>query len=92
MFELLRATVFGPNGHLHSRLRRAAAEGGPLPDDLATFAEKVRERASTVTDEDVAALRKAGHDDDTIFEVVVSAAVGAANVRYAAARRAIGED
>ena len=38
-----------------------------------------------ITDEDVAALRAAGFDEDAIFEVTIAAATGAGVARYQAA-------
>jgi alkylhydroperoxidase family enzyme len=38
----------------------------------------VAHHAYRVTDADVAALRQAGHSDDSLFEITVAAAVGAA--------------
>lgn len=90
LFEVLRATIFGPHGRLDAHVRRAAATGGDLPEDLASFARRVRDEASTLTDEDVERLRASGHTDDAVFETVLAAAIGAATVRYDAARRAMG--
>lgn len=90
LFEVVRATVLGPHGRLDANVRRAAAAGGDLPEDLASLARRVRDEASTLTDDDVARLRASGHTDDALFEIVLSAAVGAASVRYEAARRAMG--
>ena len=42
---------------------------------MAPYLEKVRRRAYTVTDADVAALRAAGVSEDEIFEHTVAAAV-----------------
>lgn len=51
--------------------RGSVATAGPLVD-------KVARNAWKVTDEDVAAARRAGHSDDELFEIVVCAAVGQA--------------
>jgi len=40
------------------------------------YLAKVRERASTVVDEDVDALKEAGLSDDEIFESTVAIALG----------------
>jgi alkylhydroperoxidase family enzyme len=42
---------------------------------MAEYLEKVRSRASTVTDADVDALRTAGCSEDEIFEQTVAVAV-----------------
>jgi alkylhydroperoxidase family enzyme len=67
---------------------RAAALGGrpnaptnEVPLALAAYVDKVATRAYTVTDEDIAALRQAGYSEDAIFEITISAALGAAVAR-----------
>jgi alkylhydroperoxidase family enzyme len=55
---------------------RAIADAAPKePPALAPYLEKVRTRAYTVTDADVAALLAAGHSEDEIFEHTVAVAV-----------------
>src|SRR5438876_11727702 len=79
-------------GHTLPALRRAIvarAAGGPsFPlsgtergtggEDLAAYVDKVARHAYKVTDEDLGRLQQAGHSDDALFEVTVSAALGAA--------------
>jgi alkylhydroperoxidase family enzyme len=85
-------------------LRRSAAEraariaGGsieetsePLPEVLAPWVDKVATRAYAITDDDMAALRNAGLDEDAIYEATVAAAVGASVVRMHAGLRALEE-
>ncbi|MBW3553657.1 MAG: hypothetical protein KY466_09105 [Gemmatimonadetes bacterium] len=90
----LRAAVLGGRAATDESLRRgveaAAAvvsgrEGPPggvssgaVPPDLSGFVDKVARGAHRVTAEDVQRLREAGYSEDAIFEVTVSAAVGAA--------------
>jgi alkylhydroperoxidase family enzyme len=62
---------------LIDELRRAAQPDRPAPPEFAQYLDKVRNRAYTVTDADVQALKDAGYSDDEIFEQTVSAAVGA---------------
>lgn len=69
-------------------LRRAAAAGTGLPEDLAPLVEKIRQHAYKVTDDDVARLQQA-HDDDALFEIIVSATLGAARDRLDAGLRAL---
>ncbi|HEX4602147.1 MAG TPA: hypothetical protein VH116_12190 [Gemmatimonadales bacterium] len=52
--------------------------GDDLAPALAAYVDKVARHAHQVTDEDVAALQRAGNSDDTLFEVTVAAALGAA--------------
>jgi alkylhydroperoxidase family enzyme len=57
------------------------ADDAAVPADLRSFVDRVTERAFDVTDEDVAALRRAGRGEDEIFEVMVAAALGAGAAR-----------
>ncbi len=52
-----------------------------LPADLRTYVSKVAQHAYRVTDEDVEALKRAGYSEDVIFEITVSASLGAAIMR-----------
>ena len=54
------------------------ASGEGIPAALAAYADKVARHAYQVTDEDLGALQRAGTSDDVLFEVTVSAALGAA--------------
>ena len=71
-------------GHTPPELRRAVLEqaagsgGRNLPPALAQYVNTVARHAYKVTDEDVGRLQQAGHSDDALFEVTVSAALGAA--------------
>ena len=60
--------------------KTAPASEAKLVADL----EKVKTRAYAITDEDVAALLAAGHDQDHVFEHTVGVAMGAAIERVAA--------
>jgi alkylhydroperoxidase family enzyme len=57
-------------------LRRLAAAAPPPPPAMDAYLAKVHERAYTVTDADVAALKDAGLSEDEIFEHTVTAAIG----------------
>jgi alkylhydroperoxidase family enzyme len=70
------------------RLREIAAR--PAPPGMDAYLTKVRERAYTITDEDVEALRGQGFDEDAIFEATVSTAVAEGLRRLDAAERVIG--
>jgi len=81
-------------------LRRAAGERAQfvaglaptapeLPPEWVKYVDKVALHAYKVTDEDVQALRSAGHSEDAIFEVTVAAAVGASLGRARAALKAL---
>jgi alkylhydroperoxidase family enzyme len=57
-------------------LRRLAAAAPPPPRAMDAYLAKVRERASLVTDADVASLKDAGLSEDEIFEHTVAVAIG----------------
>lgn len=87
-------SVLDAPGHTASELRHAVLEratrlggrrdagGGQVRDGvpaaLAGYVDKVALHAYKVTDEDLAALKRAGNSDDVLFEATVSAALGAA--------------
>jgi hypothetical protein len=71
-------------------LRAIASSVEDPPAELAAYLAKVRERAYTVTDADVDALKAAGVPEDTIFEQTVAAAIREGLRRFDAAERAIG--
>lgn len=89
----VRAAVLGGRGVTEPAVRQAAAaraaaigghplsEGGALPEGLAAYVETVARHAYRVTDEQVAALLAAGYSEDAVFEVTVSAALGAGLAR-----------
>lgn len=56
-------------------------DAGELPLDLYQYINKVALHAYKVTDEDIFALLKAGYSEDAIFEITVSAALGAGMMR-----------
>jgi alkylhydroperoxidase family enzyme len=59
-----------------------------VPPDLQALVDKVHRHAYKVTDEDFARLRTT-YSDDELFEVVVSAALGAARQRLFAGLSAL---
>jgi hypothetical protein len=87
---LAERVLLGP-ALLPPEARQAAARNSGLPPELASYVDKVVRHAYKVTDEDVEALRQAGYSEDQIFELTVSAALGAALERARAAFRALRE-
>jgi hypothetical protein len=83
------ATLLKSPATTSAELRQAVAAGTP-PSELNTLVLKIRSRAYTVTDQDLDALRS-HYTEDQLFEIVVSAAFGAATERLAAAHRALEE-
>jgi hypothetical protein len=71
-------------------LRRAAAENIGVPPDLRQLVDKIHTHAYRVTDDDVARLQ-ATYGDDRLFEIIVSAALGASRQRLLAGLRALEE-
>jgi hypothetical protein len=52
-----------------------------VPPELVTYVKKVALYAYKTTEEDIEALRKAGYGEDAIFEITLSAALGAGMTR-----------
>jgi alkylhydroperoxidase family enzyme len=90
--HLIDAILTTP-GEIDPTLRRAIEEQSAqwssssprqveqVPPELVTYVKKVALYAYKTTDEDVEALRKAGYDEDAIFEITLSAALGAGMTR-----------
>src|SRR5207247_5901092 len=78
--ELRRAVLaraFGPPSSPLPGTERGTG-GEDIAPDLASYVDKVALHAYKVTDEDLVALKRAGNSDDLLFEVTVSAPLGAA--------------
>lgn len=75
--------VLESTGATSTQLRWAAFHRrmDELPADLRTYVDKVATHAYRITDEDVEALKRAGHSEDAIFEITAAAALGAAIMR-----------
>ena len=84
------ATVLEGPGESDPALRKAAAEDKGLPADLQALVDKIHRHAYKVTDEDMARAQ-AKYGDDKMFEIVVSAAVGASRMRLMAGLKALGK-
>jgi hypothetical protein len=70
---------------------RAVVATAPAPSPLLSpYLHKVRARAYTVTDDDVAALKQAGVSEDEIFEATVTVAASEGLRRLEAGLRVIG--
>ncbi|MBL8944174.1 MAG: hypothetical protein JNK45_13540 [Myxococcales bacterium] len=86
--EIQRAVLEAP-AHTPIERRRAAAARTETDPLLARYLGRVHDEASSIGDTDVAALKSAGHDEETLFELTVAAAVGAASHRCARALAAL---
>ncbi len=71
-------------------LRQAAAENIGVPADLRQLVDKIHTHAYRVTDGEIARLQ-ATYGDDQLFEIIVSAALGASRQRLLAGLRALEE-
>ena len=87
--RVLESVLLGP-GESDSAIRQAAAEGGGVPSDLQPLIDKIHRHAYKVTDDDIARLHSK-YDDDQMFEIVVSAAIGASRNRLLAGLEALDE-
>jgi len=89
----LRDAVLSGPGTLDPEVRSAAAGGGgEVPLALHSYVNKVTQEAYKVTDRDVEELLAAGYSEDQVFELTVSAALGAGLCRFEAATRALEQD
>lgn len=92
--ERLRASVLEGEGETLPELRQAVAAraaelaGRPdaepakeIPENLRGYVDAIALQAHRLTDADVEALRRAGYSEDAIFEISISAAVGAGGDR-----------
>ena len=68
---------------------QAAQLDREAPPDFSAYLDKLQRHAHTITDEDVQALKDAGHSEDQIFEHTVSAAVAAGLERLDAGLRTL---
>ena len=80
--KVLDAVMRGP-GETDPALRAAAAANLGMAPDLAELVDKIHKHAYRVTDEDMSRAQ-AVYGDDRMFEIVVSAALGASRRRLLA--------
>lgn len=92
-FQRLFNAVQRTPGETDSSFRRAIEEQSAeigigagkmedaFPAALASYVKKVALQAYKVTDEDIEALQRVGYSEDAIFEIMLSAAIGAGRVR-----------
>jgi hypothetical protein len=82
LWKDVQRTVLEAAARLTPESRQRAAAGhadGPA----AEYVARIRDRAFATTDEHIQELRAAGLDDDTIYELTIAAAIGAAEMRRA---------
>lgn len=91
MHRLEQAVLFEP-GSLASHVRQAAASAGEVPEVMQAYVQKIVTSAYKVTDDDVQLLLQAGYSEDQIFELTVSAALGAGLTRLKRGLASLEED
>ena len=74
----LRREIKAQAAQLSSRSPQSVAQ---VPQALAIYIKKVALYAYKTTGEDIEALRRAGYSEDAIFEITLSAALGAGMTR-----------
>ena len=72
------------------QLRAVVAAGSPVPAEMAGYLEKVRDRAYSITDREVEALKEAGLSEDEIFVQTVTVAIAEGLRRLDRATEVIG--
>lgn len=85
--RVLETVLKGPGESLPG-IRLAAAEGTGVPADLQALVDKIHRHAYKVTDDDLSRVQ-AKYGDDQMFEIVVSAALGASRQRLLAGLEAL---
>lgn len=73
----LRQVIDGYAAHLS----RAGWARAAIPPELEAYVRKVTLYAYKVTDEDIAQLKALGFTEDDLFEITLSAALGAGRIR-----------
>ena len=77
--RVLKSVLEGA-GESDPAIRKAAHNISGVPADLRPLIDKIERHAYKVTDEDIAKAQ-AKYGDDSMFEIIVSAALGAADKR-----------
>ena len=72
------------------QLRAVVAAGSPAPAEMVRYLEKVRDRAYSITDREVEALKEAGLSEDEIFEQTVTVSIAEGLRRLDRATEVIG--
>jgi alkylhydroperoxidase family enzyme len=74
----MTTSVLGENGRAPLALRVAALRGESVPAEIEPYVAKIRDASYRITDDDFAALTRAGLSEDEIFDITVAAAIGSA--------------
>jgi hypothetical protein len=87
--RVLRNVLQGA-GESDPAIRSAVAEGRGVPGELQPLVDKIHQHAYKVTDDDISRLQEK-YGDDQMFEIIVSAALGASRKRLIAGLAALDE-
>ena len=71
---------------------RSTNQTDVIPPELISYVKKIALHAYKTTDEDIEALRNAGYSEDAIFEITLSAALGAGMARLERGLAALKDD
>jgi hypothetical protein len=88
--EVVERTLHG-RGKSGGDAKRAAYDNVAVPDKARALIDKVARNAWKITDEDVAATKRAGLVEDEVFELTVCAALGQATRQLDSALAALDE-
>lgn len=88
--EVVLQSVLEGTGETRPALRKSVAEATYVPRDLKALVDKIHCHAYKVTDEDIS-KPQAKYGDDQMFEIVVSASLGASQIRLMAGLAALDE-
>ena len=87
--KTLKSRILEGSGRALPSLREAAFNNSNVAQPLSRLVDKVANRAYTVTDGEIAAAKESGLSEDQLFEIIVCAAIGAANRQYGTALAAL---
>jgi hypothetical protein len=90
MLASIRRAILERPGALRADVRRAACEGSPVPDAIDHLVRMIRDAAHLVTDTEIEDARRAGYDDDQLFELTIATALGESCKRFDLVLRALG--
>jgi len=77
LLKKLEEAIAESKGELDNAIRRDLLAAKPIAGKLGSFAIKIAQNATSITDAHVKALIDAGCSEDSIFECVLAAATGA---------------
>jgi len=90
--QRLEHAVFSGPGKMSQSLRQTVADGeAQVPGELKSLVEKIWRHAYKITDEDIDSL-KVQYCEEELFEIIVSASLGASLVRLEAGLKALEEE